>query len=411
MIASTATRTNPSCTITAAVGDLLQAVKPAAAIVAGVAKTSPYSPPIVAHLRMEADSLSQTVNITGTDLDTWWSTRIPCAGQDTTDHVFDVCIPSKSFTAAIASLSAFPDAQITLTAHTIPGDDFPSVTLRSDSMTLTWPGIEGRGFPLPPENQGNTTHAQVTPASGVRVAHCRAGGLSAHIATLRPHLAKVYLELHATGPEAWVATDGHRLAAVGPWQLTDVTPVGCIPATALQWLAKAFGSDTVDLSFSDTMDPVAVFSGGVGGHAITVTTRTRTDGRFPEFRRVIPDARTSPRYTGQWDVDPDALVAALKAVTTGAEKTSPVTLKTDPWRPGELRVECVDNSTVVRIIHGDHESSAPWVCHFDHRLLAEQLKACKGKKGRTVTAHHGDEYQPFVLHFDGMTQVLMPIRP
>lgn len=123
----------------------------------------------------------------------------------------------------------------------------------------------------------------------VSLATLRAARTHAAENDVRAYLKGIYLD---TAAGKVVATDGHRLFAANARGVKSVYPAVIIPNETIDAALKQFTGEyargkslgTVDVTV--TIDETAVAIGTPTG---SVTGRT-LDGRFPEWRRVVPKA-------------------------------------------------------------------------------------------------------------------------
>lgn len=127
--------------------------------------------------------------------------------------------------------------------------------------------------------------------------------------SVRYYLQGVLFEFRAPDVLTLVGTDGHRMAMAriaGPHMMPDCEIIVSNYAAVLSAFAKATGE-------------VTAFDGGLMNEQGTVVRLAAIDGKFPDWRRVMPNGigpapTVNPKYLAE-------ATAALKFATTGVTVT------------------------------------------------------------------------------------------
>lgn len=200
-----------------------------------------------------------------------------------------------------------------------------------------------------------------------------------------------------------VATDGRRLAKMeGPasWRGGREIPGGnpIIPARSLQLMERAFTDGDALIQFAPRMNDVVVRGGNT-----TIFARL-VEGRFPRWRDVVPDHKSSPRSV-ELTVGPLLSILKQAAIMASAE-TRGIDWSFDD---GTLTVQAatadMGESRSEMPVAWDHK---PLGITLDSRYALDLLKVLDLEK--TLTLHIKDSDSPALfLTDDGYAYVIMPL--
>jgi DNA polymerase III sliding clamp (beta) subunit (PCNA family) len=235
----------------------------------------------------------------------------------------------------------------------------------------------------------------------------------------RPHLCTVALDLHPSDWPTWVATDSYRLglfpASEHDESLTPDEPeTHAINVFGLTKVAKSMKTaETVELYMPPTNEGtwyVFVLDGGRELWQIR-----KTEGRYPNWRQLIPDA-------DKWEVElrlpREPLVSAVEASKVIAERNAPMRLVVN----GNVRAtvvqpdtaqfeETIDGATVeyltneARVLH-DNPTGVEYGYNPD--FLADCAKTIGA--GGEIRVRMITPLRPVLMDADGDRALLMPIR-
>ncbi len=251
--------------------------------------------PILTNVRL--DVTDGRIACAGTDLDVWLTTKVDATG----DAGFATTVEAATLANVFAKLPQDGVARI--------GIEDKRLIVSAGRARFTLPVLPVDGFPAAPDRSWDadfTIDAAVLRDALSRVRHAVSSEET------RYYLNGVLMHADADGLR-FVATDGHRLAAVtidppqGAASMPDVIVPRKAAGVLLQMLDRCEG-------------PVAVVTSAtairfaVGG---TVLTAKAVDGTFPDYTRVIPVANEK-RLT----IDRAALIAAIdRVITISSDKT------------------------------------------------------------------------------------------
>lgn len=192
-----------------------------------------------------------------------------------------------------------------------------------------------------------------------------------------------------------VATDGRRLSSV-PVKTSGGQSLGSpiVPLKGLDAMLRAFSG-----SASVTLKTVGGTLQASSGKATIVT--TLVEGRYPNWRRVIPD--------GDWirkiSVEAGSLAAALRqaSVTTTPEDRG-VQLR---FVPGTLEISSRGHDKGESKITMAVDSAADIAFTIDWRFALDFAKELPGDE--ILTLHVNDASKPIMLAWDEWVYVIMPM--
>jgi DNA polymerase III subunit beta len=355
--------------------------------------------PVLGGVRL--DAADGRLRVTGTDLETTITTDVPA--EVAADGA--VLVPS----GALRKLFAAKHPKGT------------TVTLTSDpdSGKLHITAAAGRGR----VRLLDLDDFPAAPADGRPVADVPAATVQAWAAVVaaasddqaRPVLCSVLLEV---GPEAQVtaaATDSYRLHVhTGQAAVHDQVAL-LVPADALATVvkaAKAAKAEQVTVGAGEADADGAVFTATFAIGATTFAVRL-TEGEFPKYRSLIPDAAADGlviRIT-----DARLAVTALKAAPTAGgrgQAATPMVLAVAVGDPPTMTVSEQDVFTWEAELAGAVVEQAPCgKLAFHPGYLLDLLVAGQVDGEHALTLHGRDEAKPFVLRDgNGFTGLLMPVR-
>lgn len=267
---------------------------PAASLAALITETAGVadkraSLPILQHLRVSAEA--DTLTLTGSDLQTWLTRRMPLADLVGPHAGGALCARADKLAAIAKALPSGEDA-----VHLRATDE--RLTVRCGRSTWRLATLPGGDYPEP-EPLDHALSAEL-PAADLR-AGLQASAYACARDDVRYFLNGVLLEVSADGDARLVATDGHRLAHCPLGRpLPTLAPDGddaprqlIVPQTSLAALLRVLEhAETVTLTV--TSRALALTAGDAQLYTKLV------DGRYPDWRRVIPDVATLP-YSARLD--------------------------------------------------------------------------------------------------------------
>lgn len=230
----------------------------------------------------------------------------------------------------------------------------------------------------------------------------------------RPHLTTVALDLHPKDGAAFVATDSYRLCvlpAPGDALVPDEHEVHAIDGFGVAKVARSLkGADTYELYMpADDRWYVHVID---GGRELWQT--RKTDGRYPNWRQLIPD---EDMFSVDLTMPKAELASAVEAAKVIAVRNEPMRLVVN----GDVRVtvkqpdapqfeETIDGASVAymnaeaRTDHlGDGQEYG-----YNPDFLADCTKMIG--TGDQIRARMITPLRPCLLMADGDRALLMPIR-
>ncbi|MEZ5341164.1 MAG: DNA polymerase III subunit beta [Acidimicrobiales bacterium] len=346
--------------------------------IAGRAVSGRGSLPGLAGVR--AQLRGDELHLTGSDLDLTISVAITVSGDSDGVAIIPARLASdivRSLEPGAVSFSAEADelairaGRSDFSIRLIAGDEFPQVTVASDSPVA-----------LPSAVLSTALKQVVTAASSD---------------DSRPILTGVLLAAEAGGVRL-VATDSYRLSMrdlPGTAVLSEGQNV-LIPSKALKELDRILGhGDEVEVRLGERE---ASFQVG----QVTLVTRL-IEGDFPNYRGLIPAS-----HPNKLTVNRDELLDALRRVKLLAREATPVRLEMSADGL-ELVAITQDVGTAREQIEGTYDGS-PLTVAFNPQYLLEGIEVTPGE---TVTLSTIDELKPVVLRADEVAEflyLLMPVR-
>lgn len=350
-------------------------------IVAGVVERR-QTLPILSYvlLKSEGDQLT----VTGTDLEIEVVARVPARTRGEVAltvparKLFDICraLPEGSE----VSISRQGEKVVTkagksrFTLLTLPASDFPAVQAGSFEQVLT----------ISQEELKRLLD---------RTAFCMAQQ------DIRYYLNGLYLEIGGKRIRA-VATDGHRMAMSDLALETDTGGERqvIVPRKGIQELARLLG-------YTSEPARIEVGSSHLRVHAADITfTSKLIDGKFPDYTKVIPSARTKAAT-----IPREAFREALGRVAILAnEKYRGVRLSFQPGRLG-MSAHNPEQEEAAEEIEAEF-SGEPWEIGFNVAYLMEAIAAIDGPE---VAFGGNDPNSSCVLHApedEATRYIIMPMR-
>lgn len=317
---------------------------------------------VLTHLAIKADG--ETIIATGSNLELGLQVRAEFQGAP-----FECCVDAEKFKQALASMPeptlTFSDNKLLVkqgktraTIPTIPYQDHPGIAvLPKDATTIVadvYPLIE-------------------------KVAHA----VASH--DVRYYLTGILLQSDGSQIVA-VATDGHRMAVS---RLEAEAPKfdAIIPGKSIKTLLNTRPKTiAIDKTMVCSQD------------GITVTTKL-IDGRFPDWRRVMPT------HTRQLRVDRAELIRALQTVKPfsnskygGAHIT---------WAESGMKILARNEELAEATAEIDCTADTPGEIGVNIAYLEEALKGCSGEQ---VAIRYSDPNAAIRIDDQDTTHVVMPMR-
>lgn len=356
--------------------DLLGALSPAAGVV-----ENRQTLPILGHLLLTVSE--DSLHLTGTDLEVELEASCPVTaatpGQAT--------VPARKFLDIVRSL---PDGSEIAVAST--GNQ---VRIQAGRSRFTLAGLETAEFPR--LDLGDDSR-EISLPQGALKALLEHTGFAMARDDVRYYLNGILLEWSGSNLRA-VATDGHRLA------LMDRS-VAEAPES-LQVILPRKGVQELERLLADSEDPAGVTF--TDNHVrfrlpgVTFTSKL-IEGRFPEYRRVIPEKGDQPLHA-----DRQTLRQALRRTAIlSNRKTNGVrlTLKEDVL---EVSAENPDQEAAAEEVAVDYDGP-PLEIAFNVQYI---LDAVEGIPGDTVEIHLWDAQSSGLVVVpgdDSVRYVIMPMR-
>lgn len=329
---------------------------------------------------VRAQLIGDELQLTGSDLDLTISVAVMVSGEADGVAIIPARLASdivRSLEPGAVSIAAEADelsiraGRSDFSIRLIAGDDFPQVTVASDSPVS-----------LPTSVLSAALKQVVTAASSD---------------DSRPILTGVLLAAEADGVRL-VATDSYRLSMrdlPGTSVLSEGQTV-LIPSKALKELDRILGQgEAVELRLGERE---ASFQVG----QVTLVTRL-IEGEFPNYRGLIPAS-----HPNKLTVNREELLDALRRVKLLAREATPVRLEMST-EGLELVAITQDVGTAREQIEGTYDG-APLTVAFNPQYLLEGIEVTPGENVSLSTI---DELKPVVLRADDLTEflyLLMPVR-
>lgn len=196
-----------------------------------------------------------------------------------------------------------------------------------------------------------------------------------------------------------VATDGRRLSSfAAEHDLAVDDSQTLVPARAMGIISRIAGNaGDAAVQLEGTPSEIVATIGG------TVVTARLVDGRFPDWRKVIPE-----RDAKATTVDRKALMAATRAaaiVTSENSKGVQYTFgSTGIWMHGQS-AECGESSVTCDVVEAGDSCSVK----LDPTFVVEWLNGISGDAEPEVEVEAVDEQSAVVLRCGDHTGVIMPL--
>ena len=250
--------------------------------------------PILEHTFFEL--ASNTLTITGTDLEIWYTSTIPVRGEQDGR----VAVPAKRLIDTVRSFDS-TDVKFSLDGAT------QKLSIETETGQYSLSGTSGSEFPPVPAFQG---FIQFTMQGSMlkRLIHQTAFAVSTD--ELRPAMMGVLFQAKGTEGRA-VATDGHRLVRFGytlPKQGALKKDI-IIPAKALHLIGRSLETGDVSVTVSDANVKFSFDN--------TVLVSKLIDESYPNYESVIPLENDKTLA-----INRDTLLASLRRVALYSNATT-----------------------------------------------------------------------------------------
>lgn len=356
--------------------DLLGALGPAAGVV-----ENRQTLPILGHLLLTV--AEDQLSLTGTDLEVELEASCPVIsatpGQAT--------VPARKFLDIVRSLPDGSEVHITSAGH--------QVRIQAGRSRFTLAGLETTDFPrLELGDDGQ----EISLSQGALKALLEHTAFAMARDDVRYYLNGILLEWSGPNLRA-VATDGHRLALMDR-QVAEASE-------ALQVILPRKGVQELERLLADSEDPAGVTF--TGNHVrfrlpgVTFTSKL-IEGRFPEYRRVIPEEGERPLHA-----DRQVLRQALRRTAIlSNRKTNGVRLSLKE-EVLEVSSENPDQEAAAEEVAVDYGGTPLEIAFNVHYIL----DAVEGIPGDTVEIHLWDGQSSGLVvppGDDSLRYVIMPMR-
>lgn len=210
--------------------------------------------------------------------------------------------------------------------------------------------------------------------------------------------------LDAADDPKLVATDGHRLAA----KKAAVTLQGNMPENSVIFPRKAVAI----IAALGLAGPIRIGEKRAEADLVGGTLRTRLiDGEFPNWRRVVPEARDFG-----FKIDAAAVIPAIRRLraffkAVSDQRYGVVTLAANPFGGVMVAHDEGERSACEETFGGDTMRSIgadPMCAAFRPSYLIDLLKTAKGERVSLVGAEASGD--PRVIADEDFIRVIMPMR-
>jgi DNA polymerase III subunit beta len=371
------------------------------ALVSRAVSTRPTHP-VLANIKIEAESNPDLIRLTGFDLSLGIQTSFVAQVEDEGT----LTLPAKLLNDIVAKL---PPGEITLDDEA--GENLVTITSACGRYQVR--GMSAEEFPeLPSIEQGETNQLSAT----AFIDGLKGSLVACSQDESKQVLTGVYLKVEPERLE-FAATDGHRLGIVevypnesedAPAENTEPSEKATtssfevtVPAKALRELEKMLGtgqmSDRLGLQLEQGQ---VVFGWGER----KLTTRT-LEGKYPDYRLLIPK-----QFQRQITLDRKQLLSALERIAVLADQTNLVKFSIDSAKQSiDLSVESQDRGSgresLVAQISGTDLDIA-----FNIKYLMDGLKTLLTQE---ITINLNGPLEPVILTPLGgvkMTYLVMPVQ-
>ncbi len=372
------------------------------ALVSRAVSTRPTHP-VLANIKIEAESNPDLIRLTGFDL----SLGIQTTFNAQVEEAGVLTLPAKLLTDIVAKL---PSGEITLDDES--GENLVAITSVSGRYQVR--GMSAEEFPELPSIEGGETdrlsaHAFIDGLKGSLVA-CSQD-------ETKQILTGVYLKVEPERLE-FAATDGHRLGIVEVYpeqpEPTEDEPAGAVekiastgsfevtvPAKALRELEKMLGTGQEGDSLGLQLEQGQVVFGW-GDRKLT----TRTlEGKYPDYRLLIPK-----QFQRQITIDRKQLLAALERIAVLADQSNLVKFSIDSAKMSiDLSVESQDRGSGRESLDAQISGEDLDIA-FNIKYLMDGLKTLPTQE---ITINLNGPLEPVILTPLGglkMTYLVMPVQ-
>jgi DNA polymerase III subunit beta len=383
------------------------------ALVSRAVSTRPTHP-VLANIKLEANTNPDTIQLTGFDLSLGIQTNFSAQVEESGI----LTLPAKLLNDIVAKL---PSGEITLDDEA--GENLVTITSASGRYQVR--GMSAEEFPeLPSIEQGETNQLSAT----AFIDGLKGSLVACSQDESKQVLTGVYLKVEPERLE-FAATDGHRLGIVEVYPPTSEdrgstdkgvesgaendTPLPAprsplsnsfevtVPAKALRELEKMLGSGQDDDRLGLQLEQGQVV---FGWGDCKLTTRT-LEGKYPDYRLLIPK-----QFQRQITLDRKQLLSALERIAVLADQTNLVKFSIDGTNQSiALSVESQDRGSGRESLAGQ-VSGADLDIAFNIKYLMDGLKTLLTQE---ITISMNGPLEPVILTPLGgvkMTYLVMPVQ-
>jgi DNA polymerase III subunit beta len=372
------------------------------ALVSRAVSTRPTHP-VLANIKIEAESNPDLIRLTGFDL----SLGIQTTFNAQVEEAGILTLPAKLLTDIVAKL---PSGEITLDDES--GENLVAITSVSGRYQVRGMGAEE--FPELPSIEGGETDRL---SANAFIDGLKGSLVACSQDETKQILTGVYLKVEPERLE-FAATDGHRLGIVEvyPEQLeptedepeTAVEKVAStgsfevtVPAKALRELEKMLGTGQEGDSLGLQLEQGQVVFGW-GDRKLT----TRTlEGKYPDYRLLIPK-----QFQRQITLDRKQLLAALERIAVLADQSNLVKFSIDSAKMSiDLSVESQDRGSGRESLDAQISGEDLDIA-FNIKYLMDGLKTLPTQE---ITIALNGPLEPVILTPLGglkMTYLVMPVQ-
>lgn len=282
----------------------------------------------------------------------------------------------------------------------VSGADTVTLTLKGNTLTIETGGykttilcFDAAEYPIIPKVEGGTTHT-------LSAANLRKllGGVADSIAASesRPELAGAYLRF-STDRTTAAATDSFRLVECSTLDQHTTENAIIVPRGAAQEMLRVLGGVEGDVALRVAENQVAL-----AGEGFELVSRL-VDGRYPDYRKVIPERHLSKALVRREDLEGAVRVAALFSSSISDvklvcdEKSLTISAKNASKGEGEATIEA-------------NLKGEPFEISLNYHYLLDGMKAVPEEK---IILQFTGKGSPFAIRpssEDPTVYIIMPLR-